>query len=77
MVEPRVPLDRREAVVVVPLWAVAVAGSVAPAAWLARHRRRHRTADRRARGACLQCGYDLRSGGGHDRCPECGVATAA
>ena len=34
---------------------------------------------RRRRGACLQCGYDLRGtsgGGGGDVCPECGQGTA-
>jgi hypothetical protein len=78
MASPRVPLDDREAHVVVPLWAVMAVASVVPAAWLARHRRRRGAARRLERGECLHCGYPLRSGGGHDRCPECGRgATAA
>ena len=37
-----------------------------------------RTVNRRRRGECEQCGYDLRGhsgGGGGGMCPECGVAT--
>ena len=57
--------------VIVPIWAVALATAVMPT-WRLHQRRRLRL--RSATGLCLTCGYDLR--GTPHRCPECG-ATAA
>ena len=37
--------------------------------WIPVARRRRR---RRLSGQCVRCGYDLRSCGGHTKCPECG-----
>jgi hypothetical protein len=62
------PHDFRTITLVVPLWSVALASALLPAArtsgW-ARCRRRVR------RGLCPACGYDLRATAG--RCPECGA----
>jgi hypothetical protein len=74
---PRIPLDTRERMIVVPLWAVAVGCAVPPAVWASRYNRRRRIAARRRRGDCLHCGYPLTRGGGHDRWPECGTSTEA
>ena len=58
----------------VPYWFLLLVFAAYPfgRAWLALRRRRERL--RRARGACLCCGYDLRASTG--RCPECGTAFA-
>jgi hypothetical protein len=72
---PRIPLDTRETMIVLPLWAVAVACAVPPAIWACRYNLRRRASARRRRGDCLHCGYPLARGGGHERCPECGTAT--
>jgi hypothetical protein len=53
--------------VYVPVWPLALASSVLPAAWLWRRGIRAR---RLVRGKCPSCGYDLRAS--NDRCPECG-----
>jgi hypothetical protein len=53
----------------VPFWIVLLPSAI----FIARRSLRHRTRERRrARGHCVQCGYDLRSN--PDRCPECGSA---
>ena len=54
----------------VPLWSLALALSVLPAAWLWRRLIRAR---RLVPGRCPSCGYDLRATPG--RCPECGTST--
>lgn len=48
----------------VPYWLPLLLSAIAPILW---YRRRHRY----PRGACQQCGYDLRAS--PDRCPECGT----
>ena len=53
-----------------PLWAVALASGVLPAARLVSRLCRRR---RGRSGLCPSCGYDLRAT--PDRCPECGEAT--
>ena len=53
----------------VPLWSLALALSVLPAAWLWRRLIRAR---RLVPGRCPSCGYDLRAT--PDRCPECGTS---
>ena len=53
----------------VPMWLPAAGLAVLPALWLARLGR-HRRRQRRMRGLCPTCGYDLRATPG--RCPECG-----
>jgi hypothetical protein len=59
--EPRISL-------VFPIWFAAAIAAILPACVTPGRLRRWR---RRARGACLNCGYDLRAT--PDRCPECGV----
>ena len=57
--------------VVFPIWLAVAVTAVLPA-WVTPGRiRRWR---RRARGACLSCGYDLRAT--PERCPECGAVPA-
>ena len=63
------PMRQRH--VAVPLWEVAAAFGVLPAAWFVGWRRRRR---RQPRGLCQSCGYDLRATPG--RCPDCGRAAA-
>lgn len=62
-----------------PSWVPAFVTALLPAKWLpiawrerrARARRRRRARARRLRGACPECGYDIRASQG--RCPECGA----
>ena len=55
----------------VPYWLLALLFLPLPL-WIGTiHRRRQRRANRRARGLCPDCGYDLRATPG--RCPECGA----
>ena len=59
----------------VPAWLLILLFGLIPMSYAGRRaviRRRQRL--RAARGLCIKCAYDLR--GGHDRCPECGSATA-
>jgi hypothetical protein len=56
---------------VFPIWLMVAVTAVLPA-WVMPGRIRRRR--RRARGACLSCGYDLRAT--PERCPECGVVPA-
>jgi hypothetical protein len=53
----------------VPYWFIALLTTAIPARWLWLYRR---SAQRRSRGLCLACGYDLRATA--ERCPECGAA---
>ena len=53
--------------VVVPYWAICVAGAAPAVGWTLRERRRRRRADTLH---CRACGYDLRAT--PQRCPECG-----
>jgi len=69
---PRNPLNAREIEVVVPYWAVLLAGWALPIGCFI-YRQHGRRAARKAvaLGLCPQCGYDLRES--PDRCPECGL----
>ena len=62
-------------IVVIPwTWPLAIAVPL-PALLVSRALwHRHRRRNRRARGQCPRCGYDLRATPG--RCPECGVPTS-
>jgi len=58
------------------LVALALAGVLAFFTWLiTQGYRAELMRDRRSRGLCVGCGYDLRASGG--RCPECGRVAAA
>jgi hypothetical protein len=57
--------------VVVPYWAICVAGAAPVVGWTLRERRRRRRADTLH---CRACGYDLRAT--PQRCPECGAVPA-
>jgi hypothetical protein len=59
---------------VVPCWCIAAASAVLPLGRAAA-RQRSRRHNRRIRGRCPACGYDLRAS--PDRCSECGAAPAA
>jgi hypothetical protein len=60
---------------IVPLWLIMIVSGIPAVRWyLQRHRERIRQT-RRLRGACPDCGYDLRAS--KDRCPECGTAIAS
>jgi hypothetical protein len=52
-------------IVMVPYWPVMLISLAGPTMWLAGRRK-----DRRRRGLCAACGYDLRAS--PQRCPECG-----
>jgi hypothetical protein len=56
----------------VPYWFLAVATTILPSATTVRWRRRRTLRNRRLRGQCRRCGYDLRAS--PERCPECGTA---
>jgi hypothetical protein len=58
--------------VVIPYWAIWLATSIFPSAWLLSDRARRR---RLRRGLCGVCGYDLRASPG--QCPECGALPAS
>ena len=58
----------------VPCWAVALVTSLAPLRWWRSGRRRRR--ERRPRGMCPDCGYDL-TGNESGVCPECGTRVSA
>ena len=55
----------------VPFWFVILISAPVPSIWMARRARQRKRLRRRQRGACEQCGYDLR--GSPERCPECGA----
>jgi hypothetical protein len=59
----------------VPLWFVALLGSILPTRWLYLYRGSWRKERRAARGLCLNCGYDMRMTPA--RCPECGAVREA
>ncbi len=65
----------RSRLVVIPYWFPAVVCGILPLFWLSQVRGRRHQENRRRRGLCLVCGYDLR--GSPQRCPECGTPVAA
>jgi len=67
------PRNNEHWMVIVPMWLpVALLATAAVLSRRADHRALR--ADRRARGLCPACGYDLRAS--RDRCPECGAEPA-
>jgi len=57
-----------------PLYFPTLLFALLPAHYFLRVRRRRRIAGRRARGCCVECGYDLQAT--PNRCPECGTIPA-
>ena len=57
-----------------PLYFPTLLFAMFPAHYFLRVRRRRHIAGRRARGCCVECGYDLQAT--PDRCPECGTVPA-
>jgi hypothetical protein len=64
--------NRPERAVAVPTWSLLALTAVPSALWVRRHVRR---IVRRAKGRCLECGYDLRAS--RAGCPECGAGQSA
>lgn len=66
------PEVRSEFVAAAPYWAILFVTAVPLVGRTASVLRRRRRRQQEQRGACPNCGYDLR--GSPDRCPECGAA---
>ena len=59
-----------------PHWGATTFGSIVPIVWIRRAIRHRATLkERRRKGECLACGYDLRASS--DRCPECGATVVS
>jgi len=68
------PASISEKSLTLPLYFPTLLFALLPAHYFLRVRRRRRLASRRARGCCVNCGYDLQAT--PDRCPECGAIPA-
>jgi hypothetical protein len=55
----------------VPFWFPAILTLILPLLWLSKHRKEAIRRDRRNRGLCITCGYDIRAT--PEMCPECGM----